>query len=251
LPEHFVVFRPRDIVSGDFYWMTQKDDKIILVAADCTGHGVPGAFMSMLGMSFLNEIVNKSAVTQADVILNELREHVITQLKQSESAGSEETKDGMDIALMVVDKKKQELQFAGANNPLYVVRPLSAGELANPVSSDDLPRGTMRNDRYELRQINADKMPIGTSAHNDVPFSISKLPLVSGYSLYIFTDGYEDQFGGPMGKKLMSKALKRILLSIQEKTMEEQKEILQKNMEDWRGDLEQVDDILLIGFKVV
>jgi serine phosphatase RsbU (regulator of sigma subunit)/ligand-binding sensor domain-containing protein len=250
LPDHFVLFKPRDIVSGDFYWMTQKDQKIILVAADCTGHGVPGAFMSMLGMSFLNEIVNKGSLTQANSILNELREHVITQLKQTGGSGEGETKDGMDLSLVVIDKKLRNIQFSGANNSMYVVRPLTAEEKATPVDEKDLPRGSLRTDSHELFQVNADKMPIGTSAHNDVPFSVSELPMIGGQTLYILSDGYEDQFGGPMGKKFLSKAMKRFLLSLQGKAMSEQRNLLDKSIEDWRGELDQVDDILVIGLKI-
>ncbi|MFN8208626.1 MAG: SpoIIE family protein phosphatase [Bacteroidales bacterium] len=246
LPDHFILFKPRDIVSGDFYWMTQRDDKIFLVVADCTGHGVPGAFMSMLGMSFLNEIVTKSTIEQANLILNELREHVITQLKQT---GREEgeTKDGMDLSLMIIDKRNKKIQFAGANNPLYLVRPLTEEEKANPVSEDDLPRGNLRNEKYELMQINADKMPIGISAHLGKPFTNTELDLQSGIALYISSDGYEDQFGGPNGKKFLSKSVKRLLLKIQGKPMSEQKKILDSTIEEWRGDLDQVDDILMMG----
>lgn len=252
LPEHFVLFMPRDIVSGDFYWMTQKEHKIILVAADCTGHGVPGAFMSMLGMSFLNEIVTKSSVTQSNLILNELREHVITQLKQTGEGGDDETKDGMDLSLVVIDKKEKKIQFSGANNSMYVVRPLTEEEKKSPAPEEkDLPRGFLRTELYELMQINADKMPIGTSAHNDVPFSVSELPMIPGQALYILSDGYEDQFGGPMGKKFLSKVMKRLLLSIQDKPMNVQRDILKNTIEEWKGDLDQVDDILVIGLKIV
>jgi serine phosphatase RsbU (regulator of sigma subunit)/ligand-binding sensor domain-containing protein len=246
LPDHFILFKPRDIVSGDFYWMTQRDEKIFLVVADCTGHGVPGAFMSMLGMSFLNEIVNKSSIEQANLILNELREHVIAQLKQT---GREEgeTKDGMDLSLMIIDKKNKKIQFAGANNPLYLIRPLTVEEMANPVAEDDLPRGNLRNEKYELVQINADKMPIGISAHLGKSFTNTEIDLHSGIALYISSDGYEDQFGGPNGKKFLSKSLKRLLLKIQGKPMAEQKKVLDNTIEEWRGDLDQVDDILMMG----
>ena len=250
LPDHFVLFKPRDIVSGDFYWMTQKDQKIILVAADCTGHGVPGAFMSMLGMSFLNEIVTKGSLTQANYILNELRDHVITQLKQTGGSGEGETKDGMDLSLVVIDKKQRNIQFSGANNSMYVVRPLTAEEKSAAVEEKDLPRGALRTNTHELFQVNADKMPIGTSAHNDIPFSVSELPMIAGQTLYILSDGYEDQFGGQMGKKFLSKAMKRFLLSLQEKTMQEQRNSLNQTIEDWKGELDQVDDILVIGLKI-
>lgn len=249
LPDHFILFKPRDIVSGDFYWMSQKGHRIYVVAADCTGHGVPGAFMSMLGMSFLNEIVIKSDVEEAGMILNELREHVITQLKQKGEAITE-TKDGMDIALVIIDRKKNLIQFSGANNPMYIVRPLTEDEKANPVDEAELPRGYLRSATHELIQINADKMPIGISANLGKPFTQADLKIVHGNSIYILSDGYEDQFGGPQGKKFLSKAFKRLLLQIQDKSMQEQKLILDKTIEEWKGDLEQVDDILVMGFKI-
>ena len=251
LPEHFVLFKPRDIVSGDFYWMTQKDQKIILVAADCTGHGVPGAFMSMLGMSFLNEIVNKGSLTQANQILNELREHVITQLKQTGGSGEGETKDGMDLSLVVIDKKSRNIQFSGANNSMYVVRPLTPEEKTNKVDEKDLARGSLRTETHELFQVNADKMPIGTSAHNDVPFSVSELPMIAGQTLYILSDGYEDQFGGPMGKKFLSKGNETLpSCHFRANHMLEQRNLLNQTIEDWKGELDQVDDILVIGLKI-
>lgn len=248
VPEHFILFKPRDIVSGDFYWITQKGKRTYIVAADCTGHGVPGAFMSMLGMSFLNEIVLKSDINEPAQILNELREHVITQLRQT---GEEnETKDGMDLSLVIIDRERNVIQFSGANNPMYVVRPLTEEEKKNPVPEAQLPRGTVRNENYELMQVDADRMPIGISAYLDKPFSQAELPLVSGYALYLLSDGYEDQFGGPQGKKFLSRAFKRLLLQIQDKPMEEQKMILDRTIEEWKGDLDQVDDILVIGFRL-
>ena len=133
---------------------------------------------------------------------------------------------------------------------MYVVRPLTQDEKANPVEEKDLPRGALRTESHELFQVNADKMPIGTSAHNDVPFSVSELPMISGQTLYILSDGYEDQFGGPMGKKFLSKAMKRFLLTLQGKSMVEQRNQLDKTIEDWKGELDQVDDILVIGLKI-
>ena len=248
VPEHFILFKPRDIVSGDFYWITQKGKRTYIVAADCTGHGVPGAFMSMLGMSFLNEIVLKSDINEPAQILNELREHVITQLRQT---GEEnETKDGMDLSLVIIDRERNVIQFSGANNPMYVVRPLTEEEKKNPVPESQLPRGTVRNENYELMQVDADRMPIGISAYLHKPFSQAELPLVTGYALYLLSDGYEDQFGGPQGKKFLSRAFKRLLLQIQDKPMAEQKLILDRTIEEWKGNLDQVDDILVIGFRL-
>ncbi|RLD61874.1 MAG: hypothetical protein DRJ01_07125 [Bacteroidetes bacterium] len=223
LPEHFILFKPRDIVSGDYYWFGRNDENIIIVAADCTGHGVPGAFMSMLGVAFLNEIINKNEVVKANEILNQLREHVITSLRQTGKEG--EAKDGMDIAICVIDKKTKNLQFAGANNPLYLVR-----------------------DR-ELIQVKADRMPIGIYIKTN-PFTNNELSLQKNDCLYIFSDGYVDQFGGKSNRKFKSKPFKRLLVDINDKPMSEQRTILDDTIEDWKGINEQVDDILVIGMRI-
>jgi len=248
--EHFIYFLPRDIVSGDFYWISQKDEKIVVVAADCTGHGVPGAFMSMLGISFLNEIVNIFHVLEPDSILNQLRELVMSSLKQT---GKEnETKDGMDVAVLVFDKGKQTVKYAGAYNPLYMVRPLTAREKKkNPVQGNGFEKnkGDLKNDRYILKQIRAEKMPIGISAKEQKPFTCHTLTYQPGYSFYIFSDGYVDQFGGPEGKKFLSRNLKQLLLDIQDKRMDEQYRIIDRTFHEWKGPLDQVDDIIMIGIR--
>lgn len=224
LPDHFFILnKPRDIVSGDYYWMAQKGNKTIIAAADCTGHGVPGAFMSLLGVSFLNEVINKMDEVLANDILDKLRIAVINALNQAGTEGI--TKDGMDLALCVLDLNTYELQFAGANNPLYLIRNL------------------------ELMETKADKMPIGLYDENK-PFSNNILQLQKDDAFYIFSDGYPDQFGGPLGKKFMYKRMKELLVGIQDKSMTEQKEILEKAIVDWQGNLFQVDDMLIIGVKV-
>ena len=224
LPEYFILYEPRDIVSGDYYWISQKEEKVILVAADCTGHGVPGAFMSMLGISFLNEIVNKEIELKSDVILNELRNYVITSLRQTGQTG--ESKDGMDISLTIIDFAKNELQFSGAYNPLYIIK------------------------NSELNQIKADKMPIGISDKFHIPFSSHLIKLEKGDTFYMFSDGYVDQFGGPKGKNFMSKAFKKLLLEIQNESMSEQEKILNDTLCSWKGNNEQIDDILVVGFTI-
>ncbi len=224
LPEHFILFKPRDIVSGDFYWLTKKNKRVITVAADCTGHGVPGAFMSMLGVSFLNEIVNKMEDLQAHEILNQLREYVKTTLGQRGKEG--EAKDGMDVALTIIDLENMNLQYAGAYNSLYIIR------------------------EGELIERKADKMPIGIYIKEKESFTKHELDLQKDDTIYTFSDGYVDQFGGENGRKFMSKPFKRLLLSIQEKSMAEQKDILEKNILDWRGDIPQVDDIIVLGIRV-
>lgn len=224
LPEHFILFRPRDIVSGDFYWMTKKDNLLVVIAADCTGHGVPGAFMSMLGVSFLNEIVNRHDVSSAGAILTQLRADVKKTLGQEGKEG--EAKDGMDIALCIVDLGKMKMQYAGAYNPLYLYR------------------------NNELVEVKADRMPIGIYIKEKESFTNNELDLQKGDVFYIFSDGYQDQFGGEDGSKFKTKNFKQLLLEIHQKPMAEQREILDKRIDEWRGSWEQVDDIIILGVRV-
>ncbi|NOQ23806.1 MAG: SpoIIE family protein phosphatase [Bacteroidales bacterium] len=224
LPEHFILFRPRDIVSGDFYWMTKKDNLIVIIAADCTGHGVPGAFMSMLGVSFLNEIVNRHEVTSASVILNSLRKDIKKTLGQEGKEG--EAKDGMDIALCIVDLEKMKMQYAGAYNPLYLFR------------------------NNEFIEVKADRMPIGIWVKEKESFTNNEIDLQKGDVFYIFSDGYQDQFGGEDGQKFKTKNYKKFLLDIHQKPMAEQREILDTRIDEWRGKWEQIDDIIIVGVRV-
>ncbi|PKP11655.1 MAG: hypothetical protein CVU09_02145 [Bacteroidetes bacterium HGW-Bacteroidetes-4] len=224
LREHFILFRPRDIVSGDYYWMNKVGNKVIVAAADCTGHGVPGAFMSMLGVSFLNEIVNKNNTVQPHLILNDLRSQVKRTLGQTGKEG--EAKDGMDIALCVIDFEANKLQYAGAYNPLLLFR------------------------NGELIEVKADKMPIGIYIREKESFTNNEIELQPGDTFYIFSDGYADQFGGPTGGKFKSKPFKELLLSIQDKSMEEQREILNTTIDQWRGEIDQIDDIIVMGVRV-
>jgi serine phosphatase RsbU (regulator of sigma subunit) len=223
--EHFVLLKPKDVVSGDFFWAYQTSSNLaIWTAADCTGHGVPGAFMSMLGIGFLNEIVVESNVTNANGILDKLREKIIKALAQK---GVEtQRKDGIDLALCVWDKTTNALEFSGANNPLWIVR------------------------SGALMEYKPDKMPVGY--HDDLkdPFSSHKIQLEKGDAIYVFSDGYADQFGGPKGKKFKYAQFKQLLVSIQEEPMEKQKELINRNFEEWRGELEQIDDVCVIGVKV-
>jgi ligand-binding sensor domain-containing protein/serine phosphatase RsbU (regulator of sigma subunit) len=223
LRDYFILFLPKDIVSGDFYWVKEKNASLVIIAADCTGHGVPGAFMSMLGITLLNEIVEKDNITSPDRILNTLREDVITSLKQKGVEG--ESKDGMDIAVCTVDKKTKKISFAGANNPLYLVR----------------------ND--ELFETKGDRMPVAihTKMEN---FTKHEIEVIPGDSLYIFSDGFADQFGGTEGKKFKYKQFKQTLLDIRDKEMKVQGDLLTNTFNDWRGDCEQIDDIVILGFKV-
>jgi ligand-binding sensor domain-containing protein/serine phosphatase RsbU (regulator of sigma subunit) len=224
LPEHFILFKPRDIVSGDYYWMTQKGDETIIVVADCTGHGVPGAFMSMLGVAFLNEIVNRAEKHTASAILNELRTNVKKSLRQT--GKRDEAKDGMDMALCVLNQKKKCMQYAGAYNPMYLIRD------------------------GELQQFKADRMPIGIYYKEKESFTNQIIDLDKGDVIYLFSDGYIDQFGGDDGKKFLHKQFKNLIINIHQKPMKEQKHELDITLEKWMGDHEQVDDILIMGFKV-
>jgi serine phosphatase RsbU (regulator of sigma subunit) len=227
IDDFFIYFKPKDIVSGDFYWMTKAEEKLIIVAADCTGHGVPGAFMSLLGLTFLNEIVNKDGILQANEILNRLRFKVIESLHQK----NRETKDGMDIAISIINPGKQEIQFAGAYNPLYFIPADHAGK---PV----------------ITKIAADRMPIGIHLKMDTDFKNNIIPYKKGDTVYMFSDGYSDQFGGTDGRKLKSKKFQEILIKIQDKNMTEQKEFLDTFLNEWKGDLDQLDDIIIVGIKL-
>ena len=225
-PEYFILFRPRDIVSGDYYWMYRKDSMTIFAAVDCTGHGVPGAFMSMLGTAFLNEIVTKqSDVPTANEILNKLRFQVISSLHQK--GGENETKDGMDIALFIIDHNTSEVEYSGAFNSFYMVR------------------------KGEIQEFKADRMPIGVSFNQDKPFTLHKIQLQKDDCIYVFSDGFIDQFGGGDGKKYKSKNFKDLILSVQNLSMNEQKLFLNKSFDQWRGPIEQIDDVLVAGFKIV
>ncbi|NMC41373.1 MAG: SpoIIE family protein phosphatase [Bacteroidales bacterium] len=223
-PDSFILFRPRDIVSGDFYWGRQKGSRVIAAIADCTGHGVPGAFMSMLGNAFLDEIYNTTEITDAAAILNMLRDEVINALKQKGLTG--EARDGMDISLCIIDLESLKLDYAGANNPLYIVRD---GQLIKKP---------------------ADKMPIGIHVTDFTPFNNHTDYLKKGDMLYLFTDGYADQFGGPKGKKFMYRPLQNLLLKIHDRPAAEQKEELIRTFEEWMNGYEQVDDVLIAGIRI-
>ena len=265
VPEHFILFKPKDIVSGDYYWATVLDNKnknkegligkLVITAADCTGHGVPGAFMSMLGVSFLNEIVNEKQIDQSHHILNMMRENVITSLQQTGAEG--EQKDGMDMALLVIDFENNKVQFSGANNPLYVVRKKSLPELNILTPDTELRINETDDSDYIMYEIKGDKMPIAIHVLMD-DFRLNEIELMSGDTLYVFSDGYADQFGGKKGKKFKYKPFKRIFLENQHLSMHEQKEILNNEIEAWKAfinpvtdtEFEQIDDIVVIGVKI-
>lgn len=223
LRDYFILFKPKDIVSGDFYWNTRVNEFLIATVADCTGHGIPGAFMSILGISFLNEIVVKNGVIKASEILDQLRNSVIDALKQKWQTG--EQKDGMDLALVVINTKTGQLQYAGAHNPLYIV---SEGK--------------------ELIQLKPD---IQTVAINNKmkPFTNQVMQLNNGDTIYLTSDGYHDQFGGSENSKFKRTRLKELLVAIADKPMAEQCEVLESTFEGWKGVHEQIDDVTILGMR--
>ncbi len=238
--DNFLIFRPKDVVSGDFYWWTKINNNIIITIADCTGHGVPGAFMSMLGISFLREIINKEKIISTDEILNKLRNEIIIALKQTDI--SEGQKDGMDMAIININIDTLELEYSGANNPLYLI---TKKDIPNFENIKDL----IENGKNLLYEIKPNKMPIGIYKRKG-NFISHKIQLTKGDSIYLFSDGYADQFGGPMNKKFKYKPFKRLLLENADKPMNEQKQILETTFKNWKNNIEQVDDITIIGIKI-
>ena len=225
LPNSFVFYSPKDIVSGDFYWVEPIDNKILFAAVDCTGHGVPGALMSIVGFNLLSKAVNEYHLSQPSLILDSLSNGIGKTLHQTDN--DSEIKDGMDIALCSIDFNKKSLEYAGAFNPIYIIR------------------------NKELIQIQADKRPIGYHINGQLEkYTNNEFNLQKGDTIYVFTDGYADQFGGEKGKKFKYKSLQNLLISIQDKDMEEQKNILVDTFINWKGKLEQVDDILIMGIRI-
>jgi len=226
--DYFILYKPCFIVSGDFYWLNKIDDNILICVADCTGHGVPGGFMSMLGTSFLNEIIIKNNIISPEIILNQLREYIIISLKQKGIIG--EQKDGMDISLCSINTKTLLLNYSGAYNSVYIINSNSDG-------------------MQELTEIKADKMPIAYS-QNMKDFTKKEMQLHKNDIIYLFSDGYSDQFGGSKNNKFMYKKFKNILLENINNNMQVQKEILSKIFYDWKGENDQTDDITVIGIKI-
>lgn len=230
LPKHFILHKPLDIVSGDFYWLTQKQGMIILAVADCTGHGVPGAFMSMLGSALLNEVAGTIPELQPGLILDELRDQVIRSLRQT--GATDEARDGMDISLCLLDMEHMKLRYAGAHQPLYHVR------------------------GGKLTEIKGDPMPIGISSEAGKPFTSHEMSIAKGDTIYLFSDGYVDQLGGERRKRFMTSRFKKLLLELQDQIMHDQKQVLENRIKEWMGQtgspgrkVEQIDDILVMGIK--
>ncbi len=224
-PECFVLYKPKDIVSGDFYWFEEKNGKNILAVGDCTGHGVPGALMSMIGHNLLNQIVLEKGILEPDQILNHLNEGVRAALKQDHH--EQDTTDGMDIAICSFDLERKEILFAGALRPLIVIR------------------------KGLLSKVESDRFPIGGSQDTrDKKFTVHRFFVDSGDTLYMFSDGFADQFGGQKGKKFMMKNLLEKLTTIQDKTMKEQSAVLESTFENWKTGYQQVDDVLIVGVRI-
>lgn len=222
--EYFILNKPKDIVSGDFYWSTWHRERLFVATADCTGHGVPGAFMSMIGVNYLNDIVIKNNLTKPDDILNALRHDIIAALNPEGS--KEQSRDGMDMVLCVYNFEKMELEYAAANNPLWMVRDGA------------------------ITEFKADKQPVGKYIDDNKPFNTQKIALKKGDWFYTFSDGYADQFGGPKEKKFKYKPLQELILKEHNESANEQHQALESAIIKWKGELEQVDDILVVGIKV-
>ncbi|HWY10280.1 MAG TPA: SpoIIE family protein phosphatase, partial [Bacteroidia bacterium] len=230
LKNYFLFFQPKDIVSGDFYWASaMANGNFVLVTADSTGHGVPGAMMSMLNISCLNEAVSERKLTDPAEILNHARQRIISSLSQDGSL--EGGKDGMDCSVIAFDFKKKKLLYAGANNAVWIARKNAEGVT-------------------ELLELKPDRMPVGKHDKDTVPFTTRAMDLQKDDIVFALTDGIADQFGGPKGKKFSYRKLKELLVSNSEKPLAEQKQALQRAVDIWKRDLEQVDDMLLVGIKL-
>lgn len=238
--ESFIYYQPKDIVSGDFYWIKEIGNKLYFSVVDCTGHGVPGAFMSIIGFNALNRIVEDLQLIETGLILDKLNELVLHSIRQQDKDGSS-IRDGMDISICCIDKEHETLEFSGANNPLYLLR-------STAISAENFPIYLTENG-YNLIEIKANKMAIG-GIENTKKYQTHLIQLHKGDTIYLFSDGYADQFGGPKSKKFMYKKFKELIASIQEQSMDEQKNILDKTTLDWRGNLDQIDDICVMGVRI-
>lgn len=239
LKDYFIFFQPKDIVSGDFYWAGSAKGLTVFAVADCTGHGVPGAFMSVLGMTLLNEIVIEKEIVDSFLILEKLRSEIIHSLHQKGTVG--EQRDGMDISVCVVDKQNQTVQFSGANNPLYVSRSIDENDIDNAVK--------VENCNSKIFELKGDRMPICIYDYMG-DFNSHFFQFEKGDVLYLFSDGYADQFGGDKGKKLKYKAFKKLLLDNNDKSLEKQSEIIGATFDLWKNGYEQVDDVIVMGVRL-
>ncbi len=256
LPEHFILFKPQATVSGDFYWAKERNGHLYLAAIDCTGHGVPGAFMSMLGISQLNEIMAAKEWPSSGEVLTELRERVVAELQSGDPEGG--AKDGMDAAMVKIpisgsqNPDPKRIEFAGANNPLYVVKEGIGQDPKGLRVLSGIPEGRLRPFRKSPDgiEIKGDKMAVGYEPDAAEAFTTAELEVPPGAMLYLFSDGYADQFGGPKGKKFRYGPFKELLARIHTMSPEEQKAELDRVFEEWKGGQEQVDDVCVVGVRV-
>ena len=240
--ESFIYFNPKEKVSGDFYWIEQKDEYHGYAVADCTGHGIPGAFISMIGTILLNEIYNSKQIYVPNEILDELSRLVRLTLTNKDGYTM---KDGMDISFAVLDNKTKMLYFSGANNPIWIAS-------KNPekrINKETAVPLTEKDGKY-IYEIKGDKQPVGDYGEHVKPFTLNSAHLEEGDVFYLFTDGYVDQFGGDKNKKFKAKPFRELLLSAFHEEMEDQKFILDQNFQNWKGDFEQIDDVTVMGVRV-
>ena len=244
--ENFIFFKPRDVVSGDFFWAHHDEDKNISIwcVSDCTGHGVPGAFMSMLGIGFLNEIILESKILEPDLILNELRSKIINSLGQNND--NSQQKDGMDLALCVWDKNNNTLEYAGANNSLCILRSI---DHITPDQKEHRKTIFDRKQEKAIVEYRADKQPVGAYVGDLNPFTSTTIPLFKGDTIISFTDGFPDQFGGVKGKKFKYRPFKELFLNHND-SLSTQCKKLEKQFMQWQGDMEQTDDVCVVAIKV-
>jgi serine phosphatase RsbU (regulator of sigma subunit) len=223
LPDSFIFYQPREIVSGDFYFVARRNEKTIVAVGDCTGHGIPGAFMSILGITFLNEITSHGNFSGAGSVLNQMRERVMEALCQT--GNDVEQKDGIDLALCLIDSVNHKLEYAGAFNPVYIVRD------------------------HNLIEICGDKMPVGIGAEEERSFASQNYDLCNNDIIYLFSDGFADQFGGPLGKKFKYQSFRKMLCSVSHLPMTEQLQKIRNIFNEWKGNNQQLDDVLVLGFR--
>lgn len=224
LPEHFIFYQPREVVSGDFYYVSKRNDLLFVAVGDCTGHGVPGALMSILGITCLNEIIMHGSYLHAGSVLNQMREYVMEALCQTGQESDQ--RDGIDIALCMIDLKKGILNFAGAFNPVYIVRDKHFFEIAGEM------------------------MPVGIGAEEERSFKNHQYELDANETLYLFSDGFVDQFGGASGKKFKYGPFRKLVAEIGHLPMKQQEQHIRQTFSDWKGNHPQVDDVLVFGFRL-
>jgi serine phosphatase RsbU (regulator of sigma subunit) len=228
LSDYFIFYRPKDIVSGDFYWIEEVNDLILFGVIDCTGHGVPGALMSVIGMNLLNQAIKEKGITNPAEILNALDAGVYKSLRQYSDGAA---KDGMDLSICCFNKKTFELAYAGAFNPCWIVS-----------KADTV---------YELNEIKADMKSIGLSmGMHHAGYNVKNIKLKKGDSIYLFSDGFSDQFGGPLGKKFKTSRFRELFTGMQNLPMKNQKEHIQKTFEEWKMEFDQIDDVCVMGVRI-